>query len=188
VTKHACLPQGTSLITASSNGSKIAGTLAQRAAKQPPKAMRSASLSYVKQAIREKWKPMATLDKHVKGARKSVSSRYLQLKSGHAITGVHLLRIGKVKDQEIVTSFLFHVEQWRSTAMCFTVGDQVHSPAPIGVHLKCSFLVLHQGSNAGMLYVINARSSAGTADAVWTACVALLIYRDLLLCTVFIAA
>ena len=84
--------------SASSNVSKAASTVAQRAAKQPPKAMRSASLSYVKQAIREKWKPMAALDKHVKDARKSVASRYLQLKSGHAVTGVHLLRIGKVQD------------------------------------------------------------------------------------------
>lgn len=70
----------------------------QRAAKQPPKAMRSASLSYVKQAVKEKWKPMAALDKHVKDSRKSVASRYLQLKSGHAITGAHLLRIGTVRD------------------------------------------------------------------------------------------
>lgn len=79
--------------SASSNGSKIANTVAQRAAKRQPKAMRSASLSYVKQANREKWKPMATLDKHVKDARKSVASRYLQLRSGHASTGAHLLRI-----------------------------------------------------------------------------------------------
>lgn len=84
--------------SARSNGIKIASIAAQRAAKQPPKAMRSASLTYVKQAIREKWKPMAALDKHVKDAGKSVASRYLQLKSGHAITGAHLLRIGKVQD------------------------------------------------------------------------------------------
>jgi len=108
--------------SASSNGSKIASTVAQRAAKQPPKAMRSASLSYVKQAIREKWKPMATLDKHVKDARKSVASRYLQLKSGHAITGVHLLRIGKVPDarcwwcsssRQTVEHVLLECRKWR---------------------------------------------------------------------------
>lgn len=106
----------------SSSGSKIANTLAQRAAKQPPKAMRSASLSYVKQAIREKWKPMATLDKHVKDARKSVASRYLQLKSGHAITGTHLLRIGKVQDarcwwcsssRQTVEHVLLECRKWR---------------------------------------------------------------------------
>jgi len=84
--------------SASSNGSKVASMVAQRAVKQPPKAMRFASLSYVKQAIREKWMPMAALDKHVKDARKSVASRYLQLKSGHAITRARLLRIGEVQD------------------------------------------------------------------------------------------
>ena len=63
--------------SACSNGSKIASTVVRRAAKQPLKAMRSASLSYVKQAIRDKRKPMTTLDKHVKDARKSVASRYL---------------------------------------------------------------------------------------------------------------
>ena len=82
--------------SASSNSSKAASTVAQQAAKQPPKAMRSVSLSYVKQATREKWKSIATLDKHVKDTRKSVASRYLQLKSGHAITRVYLLRMGKV--------------------------------------------------------------------------------------------
>jgi len=109
--------------SASSNGSKIASTVAQRAAKQPPKAMRSASLSYVKQAIREKWKPMAALDEHVKDARKSVASRYLQLKSGHAIIGVHLLRIGKVQDarcwwcssssRQTVEHVLLECRKWR---------------------------------------------------------------------------
>jgi len=108
--------------SASSNGSKAASTVAQRAAKQPPKAMRSASLSYVKQAIREKWKPMEALDKHVEDARKSVASRYLQLKSGHAITGTHLLRIGKVQDarcwwcsssRQTVEHLLLECRKWR---------------------------------------------------------------------------
>jgi hypothetical protein len=82
----------------SSNGCKIASTVAQRAAKRPPKAMRSASLSYVKQAVREKWKPITRLNKNVKDANKPVAARYLQLKSGHAITGAHLMRIGRVED------------------------------------------------------------------------------------------
>lgn len=81
-----------------SNGGKKASLLAQRAAKQPAKAMRSASLSYVKQAVREKWKPVTKLNRHIKDARKSVAARYLQLKSGHAVTGAHLMRIGKVAD------------------------------------------------------------------------------------------
>ena len=82
----------------SSNGGKKASLSAQRAAKQPAKAMRSASLSYVKQAVREKWKPTTKLNRHIKDARKSVAARYLQLKSGHAVTGAHLMRIGKVVD------------------------------------------------------------------------------------------
>jgi len=65
---------------------------------------------------------MATLDKHVKDARKSVASRYLQLKSGHAITGVHLLRIGKVPDarcwwcsssRQTVEHVLLECRKWR---------------------------------------------------------------------------
>jgi hypothetical protein len=84
--------------------------------------MRSASLSYVKQAIREKWKPMTALDKHVRSSRKSVASRYLQLKSGHAITGTHLLRIGKVQDaqcwwcsssRQTVEHLLLERRKWR---------------------------------------------------------------------------
>jgi hypothetical protein len=82
----------------SSKGSKIASLSAQRAAKEPSKAMRSASLSYVKQAVRNKWKPVARLNRNIKDAKKSVAARYLQLKSGHAITGAHLMRIGKVAD------------------------------------------------------------------------------------------
>ena len=82
----------------SSNGGKKASLSAQRAAKQPAKAMRSASLSYVKQAARERWKPVTKLNRHIKDARKSVAARYLQLKSGHAVTGAHLMRIGKVVD------------------------------------------------------------------------------------------
>jgi len=60
--------------------------------------MRSASLSYVKQAAREKWKLVTKLNRHIKDARKSVAVRYLQLKSGHAVTGAHLMRTGKVVD------------------------------------------------------------------------------------------
>jgi hypothetical protein len=87
------LPSGTS-----SNGGKIASLSAQRAAKQPSKAMRSASLSHVKHAVRNKWKPVTKLNRHIKDARKSVVARYLQLKLGHAVTGAHLMRIGKVAD------------------------------------------------------------------------------------------
>ena len=77
-------------------GYRTAKAAAQRAAKQQPKEMRSASLSYVKQAAKEVWKPRIEFNKHIADAKKSFSARYLQLKSGQAVTGVHLLRIGKV--------------------------------------------------------------------------------------------
>jgi hypothetical protein len=79
-------------------GYRTAKATAQRAAKQQPKEMRSASLSYVKQAAKEAWKPTTEFNKHIADEKKFVSARYLQLKSGHAVTGVHLLRIGKVQD------------------------------------------------------------------------------------------
>ena len=81
-------------------GYKIANAAAQRAAKQQPKEMRSASLSYVKQAIDARWRPRAKIDKNIANAKKSVAARYLQLKFGDAITGAHLLRIGKVEDEK----------------------------------------------------------------------------------------
>lgn len=81
-------------------GYEIANAAAQRAAKQQPKEMRSASMSYVKQAIEARWKPRAKVNDSVANAKKSVAARYLQLKSGHAVTGAHLLRIGKVEDAQ----------------------------------------------------------------------------------------
>lgn len=41
---------------------------------------------------------MIKVNRHIKDARKSVAARYLQLKSGHAVIGAHLMRIGKVVD------------------------------------------------------------------------------------------
>ena len=108
--------------SASSNGSKTASTAAQRAAKQPPVAMRSASLSYIKQAVRQKWSPTTRPNKHVKDARKSTAARYLQLKSGHATTGAHMLRIGKVDNarcwwcngrRQTVAHLLLECRKWR---------------------------------------------------------------------------
>lgn len=103
-------------------GYKIARATAQRAAKQQPKVMRSASLSYVKQAIKERWKPATKINRNIKDARKSVAARYLQLKSGHAVTGTHLLRIGKVQDaqcwwcggnSQTVAHLLLECRKWR---------------------------------------------------------------------------
>jgi hypothetical protein len=101
---------------------KAANAVAQRAARQQPKQMRSASLSFVKQAVKEKWKPTTWLNKHIKDAKKSVAARYLQLKSGHAVTGVHLSRINKVQDarcwwcggnRQTVAHLMLECRKWR---------------------------------------------------------------------------
>lgn len=103
-------------------GYKTAKVAAQRAAKQQPKEMRSASLSFVKQAVNERWKPRAKINKHLEDAKKSVAARYLQLKSGHAVTGAHLLRIGKAQDaqcwwcgenSQTVAHLLLKCRKWR---------------------------------------------------------------------------
>jgi hypothetical protein len=84
--------------------------------------MRSASLSYVKQAVKERWISKTRLNKYVKDARKSCAARYLQLKSGHAVTAVHLTRIGKVEDprcwwchssRQTVAHLLLECRKWR---------------------------------------------------------------------------
>jgi hypothetical protein len=87
-------------LSSSSNceGYRAAYAAAQRAARQQSKVMRSALLSFMKHAVKEKWKPTTRPNKHIQNARKSVAARYLQLKSNHAVTGVHLLRINKVQD------------------------------------------------------------------------------------------
>jgi ABC-type dipeptide/oligopeptide/nickel transport system ATPase component len=77
-------------------GYKVANNAAERAARQQLREMRSVSLSYVKQAIKKKWTPTIKINKHIRDAKKSVAAHYLQLKSGHTVIGVHLLRIGEV--------------------------------------------------------------------------------------------
>lgn len=44
--------------------------------------------SSVKQAIKERWRPITKINKHIKDARKSAAARYLQLKSGYASRGL----------------------------------------------------------------------------------------------------
>lgn len=62
------------------------------------------------------------LHRHVKDARKSCAARYLQLKSSHAITAVHLMRIGKAEDarcwwctssRQTVVHLLLECRKWR---------------------------------------------------------------------------
>lgn len=79
-------------------GYEVADKAAERVARQQPKDMRSATMSYVKQAIKERWKARRKINKHVENAKKSVAARYLQLKSGHAVIGVHLFRIDRAQD------------------------------------------------------------------------------------------
>jgi len=118
---------GRVVLTWLSSGSKcegyeVANAAAQRAARQQPKAMRSASLSFVKHAVKEKWKPTTRTNKHIQYARKSMAARYLQLKSNHAVTGVHLLRINKVQDarcwwcggsKQTVAHLMLECRKWR---------------------------------------------------------------------------
>ena len=103
-------------------GYEVAYAAAQRAARQQPKAMRSASLSFVKHAVKEKWKTTTKLNQHIQDARKSVAARYLQLKSNHAVTGVHLLRIKKSQDarcwwcggsRQTVAHLMLECRKWR---------------------------------------------------------------------------
>lgn len=103
-------------------GYKVATHAAERAAKQRPKEFRSASLSYVKQAVREKWRPMTKINKDIENVKKSAAARYLQLKSGHAVTGVHLFRIDKIEDarcwwcghsRQTVAHLMLECRKWR---------------------------------------------------------------------------
>lgn len=105
-----------------SEGHKIADAAAQRVARQQPKEMRSASLSYVQQSVRERWRQETKINKHIKDAKKSTTAQYLQLKSGHAITGAHLLRISKVQDarcwwcddsRQTVAHLVLECRKWR---------------------------------------------------------------------------
>lgn len=103
-------------------GYEIASAAAQRAAKHQPKEMRSASLPYTRQTVREKWKLQRKDIKNIWDAKKSVAARYLQLKSSHAVTGAYLLRISKACDahcwwcgaiEQSVTHLLFRCRRWR---------------------------------------------------------------------------
>jgi hypothetical protein len=104
-------------------GYEVADSAAERVARQQPKDMRSASMSYVKQAIKEKWKARRKINKHVENARKSVTARYLQLESGHAVVEVHLLKIDRAQDaccwwcshsRQTVAHLILECRKWRS--------------------------------------------------------------------------
>ena len=70
---------------------------ARLAATRQSKAMRSASLSHVMQSNKARWKRASKISV-ISDSKKLVTARYLQLKSGHAITGKYLLRIKKAQN------------------------------------------------------------------------------------------
>lgn len=69
-----------------------------KAARRQPRQLRSASLSYVQQSVRGTKPTVAKMNKYLGDSKKSTTARYLQLKSGHAVTGVHLFRMKKTQD------------------------------------------------------------------------------------------
>lgn len=129
---------------------------AMHAAAQQPKAMRSASLAYVKQSIKSKWKPAAKISKAVNDGKKSVTARYLQLKSGHAVIGVHLLRIKKAQDarcwwcdssRQTVGHLLMECRKWRRERETMLKGMQ-HKKIEMSLRRDASDLQLLLGDNA----------------------------------------
>lgn len=101
---------------------KLVRAAAKLAAAQQPKVMRSASLSYVTQSIKARWKPAMQISKVISSGRKSVTARYLQLKSGHAVTGVYLLRTKQAQDarcwwcnssRQTIAHLLMECRRWK---------------------------------------------------------------------------
>jgi hypothetical protein len=68
-------------------GMNAVRTIATRAARRQPRQLRSASLSYAQQRVRETKPTVAKINKYLGDLRKSAKARYLQLKSGHAVIG-----------------------------------------------------------------------------------------------------
>lgn len=95
---------------------------AMQAARRQPRQLRSASLSYVHQSVRETKPALAKMNKYLGDSKKSTTARYLQLKSGHAVTGIHLFRMKKAQDarcwwcngsSQSVTHLMFECRKWR---------------------------------------------------------------------------
>lgn len=95
---------------------------ARRAARQQPRHMRSASISYVQRCVKVYGRPLPKLSKHICDTKKELSARYLQLKSGHAVTGVHLMKIKKMQNarcwwcsdsRQSVAHLMLSCRKWR---------------------------------------------------------------------------
>lgn len=74
------------------------------------------------QSIETRWKLAAKMSRLISDGKKSVTARYLQLKSGHAITGEYLLRTKQAQDarcwwcnssKQIVLHLLMECRRWR---------------------------------------------------------------------------
>lgn len=103
-------------------GTRLAEIAAQRAAQQQPRQMRSASLSYARQCVEPQGRQSPKLNKHISDAKKAAAARYLQLKSGHAVTGVHLMRTNRMEHarcwwcngrRQSVAHLMFECRKWR---------------------------------------------------------------------------
>lgn len=103
-------------------GVSAARIAATRAARRQPRQLRSASLAYVQQSVRETKPTVAKMNKFLGDSMKLATARYLQLKSGHAVTGVHLFRMKKVQDsrcwwcgsrQQNVNHLMLKCRKWR---------------------------------------------------------------------------
>ena len=71
---------------------------ATRAARRQARQLRSASLCCVQQSVRETKPTLAKMNKYLGDSRKSATARYLQLKSGYGVTGIHHFRMKKAQD------------------------------------------------------------------------------------------
>jgi len=109
-------------VDAETEGMRTADAVARRAARQQPRHVRSASLSYVQQCVKVCGRLSPKLNKHINDANKAVATRYLQLKSGHGVTGVHLMRIKRVDDarcwwcndsRQSVAHLMLKCRKWR---------------------------------------------------------------------------
>jgi hypothetical protein len=76
----------------------------------------------VQQSVRKTKPTVAKINKYLSDSRRSATARYLQLKSGHAVTGVHLFRMKKVQDtrrwwcgsrQQSVSHLMLKCHEWR---------------------------------------------------------------------------
>jgi hypothetical protein len=72
--------------------------------------------------VRETNPTVAKTNKYLGDSRKSATAQYLQLKSGHASTGIHLFRMKKVQDsrcwwcssrQQSVSHLMLKCRKWR---------------------------------------------------------------------------